>query len=62
MDAPVLDDQQDLINIYSERTQDVIRKTFRERWMIGTDGEREKEREIESGKSVPAARLDSDGE
>ena len=44
MDVPVLADQQELINISSVRTQDVVWKICRERWMIGTDGERKRER------------------
>ena len=37
----VLADQQELINISSVRTQDVVWNPFRERWIIATDGERE---------------------
>ena len=36
------------------RTQDVVWKTYEERWMIGTNEARP------SGKSVPAARLEDD--
>ena len=43
MDVPVLADQQQLIYISSIRTQNVIWKTFLDRWMIGTDRKREKE-------------------
>ena len=55
-------DQQELIYINSVRAQDVIWKTCREQWGIGADGERQRNREIEtereSGKSLLAARLD----
>ena len=37
---PVLADQQELIYISSVRTVDVVGSTFRERWMIGTNGKR----------------------
>ena len=48
----VLDGRQELI--YNLRTQDVVKKIYRERWMIGTNDLRE------SGKSVLAARHDDD--
>ena len=54
MDVPVLTDQQELTYKSSVRKHDVVRKTSRERWMIVTDGERERE----YGESVLAARLD----
>ena len=54
MDVPVLADQQEPIYISSVQTQDVVWKTYQERWMIGTDGKRE------SGKSKLAAWLDDD--
>ena len=51
MDMPVLVDQQELAYICTEWSQDVIWKTYWERWMIGMDrwmnGERERERERE---------------
>ena len=47
MDAPVLADQQELNKFSSVRTLDVVRKTSQERWMTGTDGQRERERERE---------------
>ena len=40
MDVPVLIDQQELIDMSSVRTQDVVWETCREQWMIETDGER----------------------
>ena len=40
MDAPRLADQQELILALC-RTLDVVWRTCRERWMIGTDGEKE---------------------
>ena len=54
MDVPVLIDQQKLIYIHSARTLDVIWKTYRERWTIGMDGERDSE------KYELSARLDED--
>ena len=68
MDVPVLVDQQELIYISSVRTQDVIWKTYRERWIIGIEREREREkereceRERESGKSALFGRLDDDND
>ena len=41
MVVPVLADQHELIYNSSVRTQDVIWKTCRERWMIGADGVRD---------------------
>ena len=41
MDVLVLAHQQELIYISSVWTQDVVRKTSQEQWMIGTDGEKE---------------------
>ena len=41
MDVPVLADQQALIYISSVRMQDAVLKTCCERWIIGTNGERE---------------------
>ena len=52
MDVPELTDQQELIYISSERTLDVVwkKKNCRERWIIGTDGEKEsQERECALG-------------
>ena len=43
MDVPALANQQELIYISSVQTQDIIWKTCRERWMRGTDWERERE-------------------
>ena len=40
MDVPVLADQQELTYNSSVRTQNVVWKTCRERWMIGTNDER----------------------
>ena len=37
MDMPVLVDQQELIYINRVRIQDLVWKTGRERWMIGTN-------------------------
>ena len=37
MDVPVLADQQELIYVSSVQTQDVIWKTYQERWMIETN-------------------------
>ena len=54
MDAPVLTDQYGLTYISSVRTQDATYKTYQERWMIGTDSERE------FGKYVLSAQLDDD--
>ena len=48
MDVPVLADQQEVIYISSVQTQDLIWKTYWERWMIVTEEERERERERES--------------
>ena len=45
MDAPVLADLQELTNISSILTIDVVWGTCRERRMIGSGGERERERE-----------------
>ena len=42
MDVPVLAEQQELIDISSVRNQDVIWKTCRERRMMGTDRECQK--------------------
>ena len=52
--VPVLAAQQEFIYISSVRTQDVVWKTFRKRWMIRIDGE------LESEKSVLSVRLDDD--
>ena len=41
MDIPLLVDQQEFTDNNSVRRQDVVRKTYWERWMIGMDGERE---------------------
>ena len=57
-DEKVLDNQLDIIFNCSVRTQDVAWKTYRKRWTIEMDGEREKEREREFGKSVRAVRHD----
>ena len=46
--------QLEFIYIISDRTQDVVSKNCRERWMIGKIGKRE------SGKSVLSAQLDDD--
>ena len=54
MDVSALANQSELIYISSMRTLDVSWRTSRERWKIGTDGERE------LGKSVLSARLDDD--
>ena len=53
-DVQVLDDQLELIYNSFERTQDVVKKTCRKRWIIGANGQRE------SGKSVLAAWHDDD--
>ena len=45
MDVPVLSDKQDLINISSSRTKDVVWKNCREWWRIGRERERVRERE-----------------
>ena len=47
MSVLVLANQKELIYISSVRTQDVVQKTCRERWMTGIDGERETETETE---------------
>ena len=47
MDVGVLADQQEHIYISFVQTPDVVWKTCRERWMIGTDGEKERERKKE---------------
>ena len=47
MEVPVLADMQNFTNNSSVRTQGVVWKTCWERWMIGTNGERESERERE---------------
>ena len=52
MDVPALVYQQELIYISPVRTQNIVWKTCRERWMIGTGEERE------PGKSVLSGRLD----
>ena len=44
MDVPVIADQQKFIHISSVRTLDVVWKNWWERWVIGTDVERERER------------------
>ena len=54
VDVPVLDDQQALIYFSSVWTLNKDWRTYRERWMIGTDGKRK------SRKSVLAARLDNE--
>ena len=54
IDVPVLADRQEIIYISSIGTLDVVWKTCREWWMIGTDIEEE------SRKSVLSARLDDD--
>ena len=54
MDSPMLADHQEQIYISSVRTQDVVWKTCRERWMIGTD------REKQSEKPMLLVRLDDD--
>ena len=41
MDVPVLANQQEIIYISSVWTQDVFWKTYRERWTIETNGEKE---------------------
>ena len=41
MDVSVLTNQQELINIISVQTQDVVWKTCRDWWMMGMDEERE---------------------
>ena len=43
MDVPVLAKQQELIYVSSVQTQDAIWKICREWWLIGIDGERERE-------------------
>ena len=53
VDLPVLVKEQELIYISSVRTQGVVWKTCRERWMIEMDAEKESQL-----KSVLAARLD----
>ena len=58
MDMPALANHQELIYISSVWTQDVVWKTCQERWVIGTDGEREREKE--SRKSVLSAWFDDD--
>ena len=58
MDVPELADLQVLIYSSSVWTQDVIWKTYWERWIIGMD----KESERESGKSALSAQLDNDDE
>ena len=45
MVVPVLADQQELSYDSSAWIQDVVWKTCLEQWIIGTDGERERERE-----------------
>ena len=46
IDVPVLANQQELIYISSVWTQDIIWKTCQEKWMIRTDGEKERVRKI----------------
>ena len=61
MVVPVLADQQELTYNSSVETQGVVWKTCWEWWMVGTDGEREKERERgESRKFLVSAWLDDD--
>ena len=53
MDAPVLDNQQELIYISSMRTLDVVWRSCREQWMIGEKlKERERERERERVRKI----------
>ena len=54
MNVPVLANQQELTYNSSAQTQDTVWKTRRKLWMIGTNGERE------SGKFIQTARLDND--
>ena len=55
MNVPVLDDKQEVFFLHQLCVKlGVVRKTSRERWMIGTDEERE------SGKSVLSEGLDID--
>ena len=56
MDVPVLAGLQKPTYGSFVRIQNVVWKTYWERWMLGTDGERERE----SGKSALAAQLDDD--
>ena len=46
MDESVLADQEELTYNSSVQTQDVDKKTCWERWMMGTNGERERVKEI----------------
>ena len=46
MNVPILADQQEFICISFVWTQDVIRRTCQEQWMVGTDGERKRAKEI----------------
>ena len=54
MDVPVLDDQQELTYYSSVWTQDVDKKTYRERWIIGTISKKE------SGKPALSMRPDDE--
>ena len=54
MDVPALDYKQELIDISSVRTLDIVWKTGQEQWMIGADRKRG------TGKSVLVARLNDD--
>ena len=58
MDVPGLADQQEPTYNSAVRTQGVVWKTYRERWMRGTNGERERK----SRKSVLAARNDDNND
>ena len=64
MHEPEFADQQEHAYNSSVRTQDVVLRTMRERWMIGTNGERqrdkERDRDRELGKHVLAVRLYDD--
>ena len=57
MNMPVFGNQQELIYISLVRIRDVVWKNCRERWMIGTDRERERE---SKKKSVLSPWLDDD--
>ena len=56
MDMPVLSEQQEVIYISSVQTWDVVWKTCRKRWMIGTNSPRERG----VGKSVQSTQLGDD--
>ena len=52
MDEPVFADWQELIYISYVRTQDAVSKTYQERLLTGTGGERQRQKERERVKKI----------